>query len=110
MTIADTNDKIAKKVVEGYKAVENTVTDSYKKVENVFTGGYKKIEDKFVNKFLRKDGETTEEAKIRIEHEQAERKAQQEAEAKERAEKIAQMSGTKTTEQVQAEIKAKHNL
>lgn len=64
MTIADTNDKIAEKVVGGYK-----------KIENAFTGGYKKVEDKFVDKFLRKDGETAEEAKARIEREQAELKA-----------------------------------
>lgn len=110
MTIADVNSKIAEKVVKGYKAVENTVTGNYKKVENAFTGGYKKIEDKFVDKFLRKDGETTEEAKTRIEHEQAEHKAKQETEAKARAEKITKTAGTKTTEQIQAEIKAKHNL
>ena len=99
MTIADTNDKIAEKVVGGYKAVENAVT-----------GGYKKIEDKFVDKFLCKDGETIEEAKERIEQEQAERREKQEAEAKERAENIAKISGTKTTAEIQAEIKAKHNL
>ena len=52
MTIKDANDKIAEKVVGGYKAVEDAVT-----------GGYKKVEDKFVDKFLRKDGETIEEAK-----------------------------------------------
>lgn len=75
MTMADANDKIAEKVVGGYKAVENAVTGGYKKVENVFTGGYKKVEDKFVDKFLRKDGETIEEAKVRIEREQAEIKA-----------------------------------
>ncbi len=63
MTLADTNDKIAEKVVGGYK-----------KVENAFTSGYKKVEDKFVDKFLRKDGETVEEAKARIVHEQAELK------------------------------------
>ncbi len=99
MTIADANDKSAEKVVGGYKAVENAVT-----------GGYKKVEDKFVDKFLRKDGETVEDAKVRIEREQAELKEKQEAETKARAEKIAQMSGAKTTEQIQAEIKAKHNL
>lgn len=55
-------DKIAKKVASGYK-----------KVENAFIGGYKKVEDKFVDKFLRKDGETVEDAKARIEREQEER-------------------------------------
>lgn len=46
----------------------------------------------------------------RVEREQAELKAKQEAGAKERTEKIAKMSNIKTTEQIQAEIKAKHNL
>lgn len=67
MTIADANDRIAEKVVGGYKAVENAVT-----------GVYKKVEDKFVDKFLRKDGETVEEAKVRVEKEQAGIKAKQE--------------------------------
>lgn len=34
--------------------------------------GYKKIEDKFVDKFLRKDDETIEEAKERLKKEQEE--------------------------------------
>ncbi len=82
-------DKIAQKVTTGYKKVENTVTGSYKKVENAFTGGYKKVEDKFIDKFLRKSDETTAEARERLEHEQIERKAKQEAAAQARAEKIA---------------------
>ena len=99
MTIADANNKIADKVVGGYKAVENAVT-----------GGYKKVEDKFVDKFLRHEGETVEEAKTRINCEQAERKEKQAAEAKGRVENIAKVAGTKTTAEIQAEIKAKHNL
>ena len=43
-----------------------------KKIEETVVGGYKKVEDKFVEKFLRKDGETVEEAKIRIKKEQEE--------------------------------------
>ena len=35
-------------------------------------GSYKKIEDKFVDTFLKKDGETIEEAKERIKKEQEE--------------------------------------
>lgn len=41
-----------------------------KKVEESVVGGYKKIEDKFVDTFLKKDGETTEEAKSRVKAEQ----------------------------------------
>ena len=52
--LKDANKKIEEKVVSGYMKVEDTVV-----------GGYKKVEDKFVDKFLRKDGETIEEAKER---------------------------------------------
>ena len=54
------------------KKIEETVVGSYKKVEDTVVGGYKKVEDKFVDKFLRKDGETIEEAKERIKKEQEE--------------------------------------
>ena len=43
-----------------------------KKIEETVVSGYIKIEDKFVDKFLRKDGETIEEAKKRILKEQQE--------------------------------------
>ena len=33
-------------------------------------GGYKKVEDKFVDTFLKKDGETIDEAKARVKKEQ----------------------------------------
>ena len=58
------------KIVDGYKKVENSVVGGYKKVEDIVVGGYKKIEDKFVDTFLKKDGETTEEAKARVKAEQ----------------------------------------
>ena len=58
------------KIVDGYKKVENSVVGGYKKVEDTVVGGYKKIEDKFVDTFLKKDGETTEEAKARVKAEQ----------------------------------------
>ena len=64
--ITDTNEKIAKAVTKGYKAVENTVVGGYKAVESAVVGGYRKIEDGFVDKFLAKEGETVEEAKHRI--------------------------------------------
>ena len=50
--------------------IEKTVVDGYKKVEDTVVGGYKKIEDKFFETFLKKDGETTEEAKARVKEEQ----------------------------------------
>ena len=64
--LADTNEKIAKAVVKGYKTVEETVVGGYKSVEGAVVGGYRKIEDGFVDKFLAKEGETVEEAKHRI--------------------------------------------
>ena len=41
-----------------------------KKVEDTVVSGYKKIEDKFVDTFLKKDGETIDEAKARVKEEQ----------------------------------------
>ena len=58
------------KIVEANKKIEKAVVGSYKKVEETVVGGYKKVEDKFVDTFLKKDGETTEEAKARIAKEQ----------------------------------------
>ena len=58
------------KLVDGYKKVENSVVGGYQKVEDTVVGGYKKIEDKFVDTFLKKEGETTEEAKVRVKAEQ----------------------------------------
>jgi len=58
------------KIVDANKKIEKAVVDGYKKVENVFVSGYKNIEDKFVDTFLKKDGETTDEAKERIKAEQ----------------------------------------
>ena len=44
--------------------------ETNKKIEEAVVGGYKKVEDKFVDTFLKKDGETIEEAKERIKEEQ----------------------------------------
>ena len=59
------NEKIAEKVVGGYKKIEDTVV-----------GGYRKIEDAFVDQYLTHDGESVEEAKVRLRAEQAARQAQ----------------------------------
>ena len=61
-----------KKLKKANKKIEETVVNGYKKVEETIVGGYKKVEDKFVDKFLKKDGETIEEAKARIKKEQEE--------------------------------------
>ena len=60
------------KIKDLNKKIEEGVVSGYKKIEDGVVSGYKKIEDKFVDKFLRKDGETTEEAKERIKREQEE--------------------------------------
>ena len=52
--------------------------DVNKKIEETVVCGYKKVEDKFVDKFLKKDDETIEEAKERIKKEQEELKKKDE--------------------------------
>lgn len=42
-----------------------------KKVEEKVLGSYKKIEDKFVDQFLTHDGESIEDAKVRLNSEKA---------------------------------------
>ena len=69
--IVKANEKIAENVVKGYKAI----------------GGYKKIEDKFVDKFLKKDGETIEEAKARLKADEEKRKEEHEKKMEEIKEK-----------------------
>lgn len=53
--IAQTNEKIAEKVVEGYK-----------KMETGIVGGFEKVTDKCVEVLFAKDGETAQEAKTRL--------------------------------------------
>ena len=60
------------KLMDANKKIEKAVVGTYKKVEETVVGGYKKVEDKFVDTFLKKEGETTEAAKARIEKEQKE--------------------------------------
>lgn len=60
------------KTVEANKKIEKAVVGTYKNIEDSVVGGYKKVEDKFVDTFLKKDGETTEDAKARIAKEQKE--------------------------------------
>ena len=64
------NKKIIEKMVNANKKIEKGVVGSYKKIETGVVSGYKKIEDKFVDKFLREDGETLEQAKERVKKEQ----------------------------------------
>ena len=84
--ITNTNEKIEKTVVGGYKKIENTVV-----------GGYKKIEDKFVDTFLKKDGETIEEAKQRVKEEQGKQAAKNK-------------ENIKSTKEIQEEINKKYGV
>ena len=69
------------------------------KIADAVVKGYTKIEDKFVAEFLTKDGETVEEAKKRLKDEEKKRRKEQE-------EKIRKYS--KSTEEIQKEIKEKY--
>ena len=64
--LADVNEKIAEKVVEGYKKIETGVVDGYKKMEEGAVEGFNKVTDKIVEKVFAKEGETVEEAKERL--------------------------------------------
>ena len=64
--VVEVYEGIEKGVVDTYEKIEEGVVGGYKKVENTFVSGYKKIEDKFIQKFLAREGETTEEAKDRL--------------------------------------------
>ena len=65
----EANKKIEDAVVGTYKKVENAFVDGYEKIEDAAVKGYKSVEDKFVDTFLKKDNETLEEAKHRLEEE-----------------------------------------
>ena len=67
------NEKIAEKVVGGYKKIEEGVVGGYKKIENGAVSGFTKISDAFVDQYLTKDGESVEEAKMRLAAEQQKR-------------------------------------
>ena len=54
------------KFTDANKKIEETVVGTYKKIEDAVVCGYKKVEDGFVETFLKKDGETIEEAKERL--------------------------------------------
>lgn len=63
---AKVNEKIAEKVVEGYKKIEDGVVGGYKKIENGVVEGFGKVTDKCVEKLFAKEGETAEDAKKRL--------------------------------------------
>lgn len=64
--LADVNEKIAEKVVGGYKKIEDGVVNGYKKIENGAVEGFNKVSDKCVEVLFTKEGENVEEAKKRM--------------------------------------------
>lgn len=61
---------ISHTVKKEYQNIENAVVSTYKKIEKTVVDNYNKIEDKFIQQYLTHDGETIEEAKIRLKKEQ----------------------------------------
>ena len=64
--LVEANEKIAKAVVEGYQKIEDGVVEGYKKIEKGAVDGFNKVADKCVEKLFAKEGETVEEAKMRL--------------------------------------------
>lgn len=54
------------KLVKANKTIAKKVTAAFGKIEDTVVGSYTKVEDAFVDHYLTKDGETVEEAKIRL--------------------------------------------
>lgn len=57
------------KLVKANEKIAEKVTATFEKIEGTVVGGYTKIEDAFVDHYLTKDGETVEEAKVRLKQE-----------------------------------------
>ncbi|MBE5884935.1 MAG: hypothetical protein E7284_00825 [Lachnospiraceae bacterium] len=64
--LVETNEKIAEAVVGGYKKIENGVVEGYKKIETGAVEGFNKVSDKCVEKLFAKEGESVEDAKMRL--------------------------------------------
>ena len=62
----EANEKIAEKVVDGYKKIENGVVSGYKKIESGAVTGFNKVNDKIIEKVFSKDGESVEDTKKRL--------------------------------------------
>ena len=58
--------KMEDSVVGAYQKIEDGVVGTYKKIEEGVVGAYKNVEDQFVDHFLKRSGETIEEAKERL--------------------------------------------
>ncbi len=63
---AEANEKIAEKVVGGYKKIEDGVVSGYKKIEAGAVEGFGKVTDKCVEVLFAREGESVEDAKKRL--------------------------------------------
>lgn len=68
-----TNQKIAEHVVGGYEKIEDTVVGGYKKIEDTAVGGFNKVADAFVRQYLTREGESVEDARLRLTEEEKNR-------------------------------------
>ena len=75
----EVNEKIMDGITEGYEKIEEGVVTGYKKIETGVVEGFNKVADKFVGKFLTREGETVEDAKVRIAEDQKAREEQRKA-------------------------------
>ena len=75
----ETSEKIVDGITEAYEKIEEGVVGGYKKVENTVVGGFNKMTDQFVDKFLTREGETLEDAKVRLAEDQKARESAQKA-------------------------------
>lgn len=79
-------------VVDAFTKMTNAIMDHYnnregkviEKISDKVVGGFNKISDRFVDSFLAKEGESVEDAKVRLAQEQADRDADQKARMQEK--------------------------
>lgn len=58
--------KIESGVVDGYKKIESGVVEGYKKMETGIVEGFQKVTDKCVEVLFAREGESVEDAKLRL--------------------------------------------
>lgn len=63
------------KLVAANKKIEKAVVGGYQKIEDGVADGFTTMSDAFVDHFLTKEGETLQDAKIRLAQEKANREA-----------------------------------
>ena len=64
------------KLVKLNQKIEEQVVGGYKKIEKSSVSGFQKIADRFVDAYLTKDGESIEDAKVRLTQEKSQEKSQ----------------------------------